>query len=91
MFCVRAMECLCAQTRPQFILSSKRVLGNGVRSQANSKEKSPLWEAERKVELSKLHHAGQKPSTPQTELFLPQNNRKCGEIFSDHIGYFGLL
>ena len=27
------MECMCAQTRPQFVLSSERPLGNGVRNQ----------------------------------------------------------
>ena len=40
-FWVRAMECMCAQTRPRFILSSTRVLGNGVRTQANSMGKTP--------------------------------------------------
>ena len=35
------MECLCAQTRPRFILSSEIVLGNGVRTHVNSKEKIP--------------------------------------------------
>ena len=35
------MECMCAQTRPQFILSSERVLRNGVRTQFNSKGKIP--------------------------------------------------
>ena len=36
------MECMCAQTRPRFMLSSERVLGNGVRTHGNSKGKSPL-------------------------------------------------
>ena len=31
------MECICVQTRHPFILSSKRVLGNGVRTHVNSK------------------------------------------------------
>ena len=30
------MECMCPQTRPQFILSSERVLGNEVRTHVNS-------------------------------------------------------
>ena len=34
------MECMCAQTRPLFILSSERVLGNGVRTHVNSEEKT---------------------------------------------------
>ena len=35
------MECMCAQTGPRFILSSKRVIGNGVRAHINSKGKIP--------------------------------------------------
>ena len=35
------MECMCEQTRPRFILSSERVLGNGVRTHVNSKGKIP--------------------------------------------------
>ena len=35
-FWVLAMECMCAQTRPWFILSSGRVLGSGVRTLVNS-------------------------------------------------------
>ena len=35
------MECMCAQSRPQFMLSSIRVLGNGVRTHVNSKGKIP--------------------------------------------------
>ena len=38
---VHAMECVCAQTRPLFILSSERVLGNGVRIHISSKGKMP--------------------------------------------------
>ena len=33
------MECMRAQTRPRFILSSERGLGNGVRTHVNSKGK----------------------------------------------------
>ena len=40
-FGVRAMERMCAQARLQFILSSERASGNGVRTQANSKGKIP--------------------------------------------------
>ena len=35
------MESMCAQTRPRFILSSERVLGNGVRTRVNPKGKIP--------------------------------------------------
>ena len=38
---VHAMECMRAQTRPWFILSSKKFWGNGVRNHVNSKEKIP--------------------------------------------------
>ena len=38
-FWVHIMECMCAQTRPRFILSSERVLGNGVRTHVNSEGK----------------------------------------------------
>ena len=40
-FWICAMECICAQTRPWSILSSKRVLGNGVRTNVNCKGKIP--------------------------------------------------
>ena len=40
-FCVRVMECMRAQTRPWFTLSSERVLGNGVWTHVNSKKKIP--------------------------------------------------
>ena len=35
------MECMCAQARPWFILSSERVLGNGERTHVNSKGEIP--------------------------------------------------
>ena len=39
-FRVRAIECMCAQTRPRFILSSVRVFSwDGVRTHVNSKGK----------------------------------------------------
>ena len=37
------MECMCAQTRPRFIVSSERVLGKGVRTYVNSKGKNSLY------------------------------------------------
>ena len=40
-FGVCAKECMCAQTRPWFILLSERVIGNGVRTHVNSKGKIP--------------------------------------------------
>ena len=41
-FWVSAMECMCVQTRPWFILSSERVLGNGVKPMLAPREKFPL-------------------------------------------------
>ena len=38
---VPAIKCMRAQTRPQFILSSERAAGTGIRIYVNSKEKSP--------------------------------------------------
>ena len=35
------MECMGAQTRPQFILSSNRVLGNSIRTHVKFKGKIP--------------------------------------------------
>ena len=53
------MECMYAQTRPQLILSSERVLGNVVRTHVTSKgKKSTLPETQRRVEAAMLCHAG---------------------------------
>ena len=51
------MESMCAQTLSRFMLSSKRVLGNGVRTHVNTKEKKcpPLQEAQRSFETVTLH------------------------------------
>ena len=58
-FWVHATECMCAQTKPWFILSSEGVLRNWVRTHANSKGKSTLPEAQRRVEPVTMHHEGQ--------------------------------
>ena len=69
---------MCAQTKPRFILSSERVLGNGVRTHVNSQgKKSPLPEAQRRVEPVILNTAGQRANTLQTELFWPQCLSTC--------------
>ena len=57
-FWVCVMECMYAQTGPQFIFSSKRALGNGVITHVNCKGKTPPPEAQRRVEPAMLHHAG---------------------------------
>ena len=70
-FWVHAMECMWAQTRPRFILSSKRVWGNGVRTHANSKGINPLYQGLRGGS-NPFHCITQdsKPNTLPTELFL---------------------
>ena len=60
-FRVQAMECMCVQTRPWFILSYE-FFGNWFRTYVKSKENSPLRGAQRRVEPATLHHAGRSPS-----------------------------
>ena len=62
------MECMCAQTRPRFILLSEKVLGNGV---STSSEKSPLPGAQRRSSPRHCITKNSKPSTLPTELFRP--------------------
>ena len=65
------MECMCAHTRPWFILSSKRVFEE--RSQKPGelqRKKSPLLEAQRRVKPQTLHHTGQQ-AQHNTSLFQP--------------------
>ena len=59
------MDCSCAQTRPQFMLSPKRVGGRGGGGMESDtmltpRGKSPLPEAQRRVEPAMMHHAGQR-------------------------------
>ena len=60
-FWVRAMECMCAQARRRFILSSERVLGGmELEPMLTPREKSPLPEKslQRRTEPTTLHQAG---------------------------------
>ena len=68
-FYVLAMECMCAQSRPQFILLCKRGLGMKSEPMLTPREEFPLQKALRKVEPVMLHR---EPNTPPTELFQPQ-------------------
>ena len=61
-FCVRAMECMCAQTRSQFILSSERVLGNGDRTPVDSKGKIPSTGSSEEVQTHDA--ASQRTASP---------------------------
>ena len=64
------MECMCAQTRPRFILSSKRVLRNGVRNHVNFKgKKSHLWRLRGGLNSGHCIMHDSEPNTLPTELF----------------------
>ena len=66
------MERICAQTRPQFILSPKRVLGNGVRTHVDFKGKITSTGRPRGgLNLWCCIMQGREPSTLRTEVFLP--------------------
>ena len=71
-FLVRVIECMCTQTRPRFILSSERVVGNGVRTHVNSKGEKTLyrrlrggWNTRRCITVDS------EPNTLPTELSRP--------------------
>ena len=70
-FDVRVMECMCAQTRCQLILSSERVLENGVRIYVNSKGKMPSTEGSEESNLWCYITQDSKPNILPTELFRP--------------------
>ena len=82
-FWVRAMKCMCAQTRPRFILSSERVFwGNGVWTHVNSKGKIPSTGKfpQRRIEPALLWTAS--PNTTN-KLFRPYvlvNEAVVGEM-----------
>ena len=70
-FWVRAMKCMCAQTRPRFILSSEGVFGGmEFEPMLTPREKSPLPE---KVPRggSNPRRCGQRAQALPTELFRP--------------------
>ena len=70
-FRVRAMKCIRAQTRPQFIFSSERVLGwMEFEPMLTPREKSPLPENVPRGE-SNPQRCGQRAQALPTELFRP--------------------
>ena len=70
-FWVRAMKCMCAQTRPRFILSSERVLGGmEFEPMLTPREKSPLPENVPRGG-SNPRRCGQRAQALPTELFRP--------------------
>ena len=65
------MKCMCAQTRPQFILSSERVFGGmEFEPMLTLREKSPLPENVPRGG-SNPRHCGQRAQALPTELFRP--------------------
>ena len=65
------MKCMCAQTRPRFILSSERVFGGmEFEPMSTPREKSPLPENVPRGGLN-LRHCGQRAQALPTELFRP--------------------
>ena len=71
-FWVGAMKCMCAQTRPRFILSSERVFGGmEFEPMLTPREKSPLPENVPRGGLNPRHR-GQRAQALPTELFWPQ-------------------
>ena len=70
-FWVCAMKCMCAQTRPRFILSSERVFGKmGLEPMLTPTEKSPLPENVPRGG-SNPWRCGQRAQALPTELFRP--------------------
>ena len=70
-FLVRAMKCMCAQTRPRFMLSFEGVLGGKeFEPMLTPREKSPLPENVPRGG-SNPRRCGQRAQTLPTELFRP--------------------
>ena len=70
-FWVRAMKCMCAQTRPRFILSSERVFGGmEFEPMFTPREKSPVPENFPRGGLNPWR-CGQRAQALPTELFRP--------------------
>ena len=67
------MKCMCAQTRPRFILSSERVFGGmEFEPMLTPREKSPLPENVPRG-VSNPRRCGQRAQALPTELFRPPN------------------
>ena len=81
-FWVRAMKCMCAQTRPRFILSSEGVLeGMEFEPILTPRQKSPLPENVRRGG-SNPRRCGQRAQALPTELFRPPNRIYLSFILS---------
>ena len=75
-FRVPAMECMCTQTRPRFVLSSGRVLGEWSQNPCYLQGKNPLCRRnspQRRRERRTLHQVGQRAQHTTNELFGAQS------------------
>ena len=76
-FWVRAMKCMCAQTRPRFILSSERVFwGMEFEPKLTPREKSPVLENFLRGG-SNLRHCGQRAQILPTSYSGPGFDSNC--------------
>ena len=88
-FWVRAMKCMCAQTRPRFILSSERVLGGmEFEPMLTPREKSPLpenvprggsnpWRCGQRAQTLPMSYSG--PVLPSVWNKRQSKRRPCNE------------
>ena len=82
-FWVCAIECMCAQTRPRFILSSERILGEWSQNLCQLQGRNPLyWEnfSSEGDEPMTLHQAGQWAQYTTNKLFRPPSSRTVSPI-----------
>ena len=79
---------MCAQTRPQFILSSEKVYEMESEPMLTPKGKSSLLEAQKRVEPTTLHHAEQPEPmlTPREKSPLPEGQRRVEPAALHHAG-----
>ena len=91
-FWVRAMESMCAQTRPRFIFSPKRVLRNGVRTHVNSKRKFLCTGGSEESRTLYAASRRTQSKTLSTELFRPPPYVQviCSAYFGDWLAHIGL-
>ena len=71
------MECMCAQTKPWFIPSSERVLGEWSQNPRQLQGKTPLYRKnfpQKRIEPMTQHQAGQQVQHDTSELFRPLIN-----------------
>ena len=72
-FWISAMECMCAQARPWFILSLERVWGNRFRNHVNSKGKMPSTRGSEKVQTCNQGNKTSSGQLHQTLLYHPDH------------------